>query len=80
MNWFPLAPGYWKKHDHQRLLFDNFAKELKIKHPSEWFEISSQTLTKHCSPILSIYGNSLKKALYCIYPGIYYSFLKNNNL
>ncbi len=36
--------GYWNNLDNQRRFFDDLAKQLKIQHPQDWYNITIETV------------------------------------
>ena len=65
--------GYWKNKENQIKFFEKIKKELNIKNPKEWGNISiHQIIEKGGGSILNgYYENSLFKALNSIYPSNY---------
>jgi hypothetical protein len=68
-NFSQVGPGHWDNIQNQREYFDWLAKELNIQDPSEWQNVSYQTVVAYKGGgVLANYGNSIFKALNAVYP------------
>lgn len=74
--WFQNIPsvgyGFWKSPRNQKIFFETLGKELGIKEPKEWGNISSKKIAQHGGEALlkNYFNNSVFKALKSVYPGI----------
>lgn len=62
--------GYWQSKQNQKIFFETLAKKLSIAQPSDWGRITVSKIREHGGgSVLSIYDNSLRRALKVIFKG-----------
>jgi len=62
---------FWKNLDNQRKFFDWVAKQLHLKKPDDWYQVSPKEINKMGgSTIMGMYSGSLYKALQSIYQDV----------
>eukprot|EP00028_Trichosphaerium_sp_Am-I-7-wt_P008396 CAMPEP_0168534266 /NCGR_PEP_ID=MMETSP0405-20121227/17762_1 /TAXON_ID=498012 /ORGANISM="Trichosphaerium sp, Strain Am-I-7 wt" /LENGTH=59 /DNA_ID=CAMNT_0008560869 /DNA_START=1 /DNA_END=177 /DNA_ORIENTATION=+ len=56
--------GYWNEVEHQRLIFDDIAKQLNVKTCADWYNVCSKdVLERGAGGTLVKYGKSFRRTL-----------------
>jgi hypothetical protein len=64
-----VPPGYWDDIKNQRKYFDWLAKQLHIKTPEDWYQVThAEVVARGGGRPLGLHGNSLSKTLSAVYP------------
>lgn len=62
-------PGFWRKIENQRNFFNELARKLSIKTPSDWGQFTSEVVAANGGrTISSRYHGSLQEMLKTLYP------------
>lgn len=72
-SWFKnthkVPRGFWDKKENQREKLETIARELGIKMPKDWGNVTNRTLMSYgAGPILYKYKGSVWKSLISLFP------------